>query len=98
METLSKKLNVPFFIENNANCCAWSELAFHKNTELKNILFALIEFRQALVPHAEYGGVGVGFGIVLNGKVHMARTTLPENSGVPLHGKMAFRFHARRKN
>ncbi len=70
VETLSKKLNVPFFIENNANCCAWSELAFHKNIELRNILFALIEFRQALVPHAEYGGVGIGFGLVLNGKVH----------------------------
>ena len=70
VESLSKKLNIPFFIENNANCCAWGELAFHKNTELKNMLFALIEFRQALVPHVEYGGVGVGFGIVLNGKVH----------------------------
>lgn len=70
VEMLSKKLTVPFFIENNANCCAWSELAFHKNTELKNIIFALIEFKQALVPHSEYGGVGIGFGIVLNGKVH----------------------------
>lgn len=70
VEAISHKLNVPFFIENNANCCAWGELAFHKNTELKNILFALVEFKQALVPHAEYGGVGVGFGIVLNGKVH----------------------------
>jgi len=70
VEEISRKLDVPFFIENNANCCAWGELAFHKNTELKNILFALVEFKQALVPHAEYGGVGVGFGIILNGKVH----------------------------
>ena len=69
-EALSAKLDVPFVIENNANCCAWGELAFHKHTELKNILFALIEFKQAVVPHDAYGGVGVGFGIVLNGKVH----------------------------
>jgi predicted NBD/HSP70 family sugar kinase len=70
VDMLSSKLDVPFAIENNANCCAWGELAFHKNTELKNMLFALVEFKQALVPHAEYGGVGVGFGLVLNGKVH----------------------------
>ena len=70
IEEISRKLDVPFAIENNANCCAWGELAFHKHTELKNILFALVEFKQALVPHAEYGGVGVGFGLVLNGKVH----------------------------
>lgn len=69
-DLIAGKLDVPFFIENNANCCAWGELAFHKNSELKNILFVLVEFKQALVPHAEYGGVGVGFGIVLNGKVH----------------------------
>lgn len=73
-ESLSRELDVPFVIENNANCCAWGELAFHKNTELKNILFALVEFKQALVPHAAYGGVGVGFGIVLNGKVHYGST------------------------
>lgn len=70
VEEISRKLDIPFFIENNANCCAWGELAFHKNTELKNILFVLVEFKQALVPHTEYGGVGVGFGIVINGKVH----------------------------
>jgi predicted NBD/HSP70 family sugar kinase len=70
IEEVSRKLDVPFFIENNANCCAWGELSFHKNTELKNILFVLVEFKQAVVPHNEYGGVGVGFGIVINGKVH----------------------------
>jgi len=70
VKEISRKLDVPFAIENNANCCAWGELAFHKNAELKNILFALVEFKQALVPHAAYGGVGVGFGLVLNGRVH----------------------------
>jgi len=70
VEEISRKLDVPFAIENNANCCAWGELAFHKHTELKNILFALVEFKQALVPHAAYGGVGVGFGLVINGRVH----------------------------
>jgi predicted NBD/HSP70 family sugar kinase len=70
LDTISQKIDVPFIIENNANCCAWGELTFHKNTELKNILFVLVEFKQALILHDEYGGVGVGFGIVLNGKVH----------------------------
>lgn len=67
---LASKLEVPFRIENNANCCAWGELAYHKHTELKNLLFALVEFKQALVPHDQYGGVGVGLGIVVNGRVH----------------------------
>jgi len=70
LDTISQKIDVPFIIENNANCCAWGELTFHKNIELKNILFVLVEFKQALISHEEYGGVGVGFGIVLNGKVH----------------------------
>ncbi|MDA3956574.1 ROK family transcriptional regulator [Oceanispirochaeta sp.] len=70
VKNISEKLDTPFILENNANCCAWGELAFHKNNELNNILFVLVEFKQAIVPHDEYGGVGIGFGIVLNGKVH----------------------------
>jgi predicted NBD/HSP70 family sugar kinase len=70
IKTISQKLETSFVLGNNANCCAWGELAFHKNKDLKNILFVLVEFKQAIVPHEEYGGVGIGFGIVLNGKVH----------------------------
>lgn len=70
VKTISEKLETSFILENNANCCAWGELTFHKNKDLKNILFVLVEFKQAVVPHEEYGGVGIGLGIVLNGKVH----------------------------
>jgi len=64
------RLSVPLCIENDANCCAWGELAFNKKEDLKNFLFALVEYRQDRTSLSNYGGIGVGFGIVLNGKVH----------------------------
>ncbi|MCX7024452.1 MAG: ROK family transcriptional regulator [Spirochaetes bacterium] len=67
--TVAAKLDVPCFVENDANCCAWGELAFNRREELKDFLFALVEFRTDPVSIGEYGGMGVGFGIVLGGKV-----------------------------
>lgn len=64
------KLLVPHCIENDANCCAWGELAFNKKKDLKDFLFALVEYRQDKTSLGRYGGIGVGFGIVLGGKVH----------------------------
>lgn len=64
------RLSIPVCIENDANCCAWGELAFNKKEDLKNFLFALVEYRQDRTSLSNYGGIGVGFGIVLNGKVH----------------------------
>jgi len=68
--TVASKLSVPCLIENDANCCAWGELAFSRSDALKDFLFALIEFRRD--PHSLglSGGIGVGFGIVLGGKVY----------------------------
>jgi predicted NBD/HSP70 family sugar kinase len=68
--TVASKLSVPCLIENDANCCAWGELAFNRSDSLKDFLFALIEFRRD--PHSLglSGGIGVGFGIVLGGKVY----------------------------
>jgi predicted NBD/HSP70 family sugar kinase len=66
---LGTRLNVPFHIENDANCCAWGELAFHKSLNLQDFLFVLVEYRADAISHRDAGGLGVGFGIVLDGKV-----------------------------
>ena len=70
VKAMSGKLRAPAFIENDANCCAWGELAFNREKELKDILFALVECRGDKTSLVKYGGIGVGFGIVLGGKVH----------------------------
>ncbi|MCX7027639.1 MAG: ROK family transcriptional regulator [Spirochaetes bacterium] len=64
------KILVPHCIDNDANCCAWGELAFNRKEELKDFLYALVECRQDQTSLRCYGGIGVGFGIVLGGKVH----------------------------
>ncbi len=61
--------HIPFLIGNDANCCAWGELAFHKVNSHKNFLFCLMQFRKGEEAQLDSGGVGVGFGIVIDGKV-----------------------------
>lgn len=68
-EKISKKINLPIFIENDANCCAWGELLIHRD-EIKNFLSILIEFRDKDLIKKGRSGIAVGFGIVLNGKVY----------------------------
>lgn len=67
---VSGRLPVPCYIENDANCCAWGELVFNKDEALRDFLFALVEFRKDRTSLGSYGGLGVGFGIVLGGKVY----------------------------
>jgi predicted NBD/HSP70 family sugar kinase len=67
---VSHKLDISVFVENDANCCSWGELAFHKREQLKNFIFVLVEFRHGDVLHSLYGSIAAGMGIVLNGKVH----------------------------
>jgi predicted NBD/HSP70 family sugar kinase len=67
---VAEHVSVPCFIENDANCCAWGELAFDRGLELRDFLFALVEYRKDDMSLGQYGGLGVGFGIVLGGKVY----------------------------
>jgi hypothetical protein len=43
---------------------------FHKADGLKNFLFSLVQFRSGDQARQEYGGVGFGLGIVIDGKVY----------------------------
>jgi predicted NBD/HSP70 family sugar kinase len=69
-KTVAAKISVPCLIENDANCCAWGELAFNRDEALRDFLFALVEFRRDPKSIGLSGGIGVGFGIVLGGKVY----------------------------
>lgn len=69
-ENLASVVDVPCYVENDANCCAWGELAFSRNDDLRNFLFALVEYRKDRESIEQHGGIGVGFGIVLGGKVY----------------------------
>lgn len=84
-KAIAARLPYPCFVENDANCCAWGELSFGRSEELRDILFALVEYRPrsgaepGTEPASESGteasqgldgGIGVGFGVVLGGKVH----------------------------
>jgi predicted NBD/HSP70 family sugar kinase len=69
-KTVATKLSIPCLIENDANCCAWGELAFNRDEALRDFLFALVEFRRDPKSIGLSGGIGVGFGIVLGGKVY----------------------------
>ena len=69
-KTVAANIPVPCLIENDANCCAWGELAFNRDEALRDFLFALVEFRRDPKSLGLSGGIGVGFGVVLGGKVY----------------------------
>ena len=69
-DAMADDFDVPFFIENDANACAWGELAFHRQRDLRDFLFVLVELRDIVDPKAIHERTAVGFGIVVDGKVH----------------------------
>lgn len=71
---LAEFLDVPVFVENDSNCCAWGELAFKKGESYKDFIFVLVEFKEERSHIKDFGGVGVGFGIVLDGRLHYGHT------------------------
>lgn len=69
-ESLFSKVPVPCLIENDANCCAWGELAFGRNKEEQNFIYVLVEYLRDLEASERFGGLGVGCGLVLNNQVY----------------------------
>lgn len=68
-EEVAGLLEVPVAVENDANCCCWGELAFHKGRRRGNFAFVLGEFRRGRTGGAGYWGPAVGLGFVLDGQV-----------------------------
>jgi predicted NBD/HSP70 family sugar kinase len=67
---VSEGYDLPLFLENDANACAWGELAFHRIKNLQDFLFLLVEFRDVKDRERYHQKTAVGIGIVLNGRVH----------------------------
>ena len=68
-QAITSQFDFPIFIENDANCCAWGELAFHRTQKLKNFIFTLVEFHDNERKYF-YENTSVGFGMVFNGNVY----------------------------
>jgi predicted NBD/HSP70 family sugar kinase len=65
--------DLPLFVENDANACAWGELVFHRTKGLRNFLFVLVEFREVHDCAHSHERTGVGIGVVIGGRVHYGR-------------------------
>jgi predicted NBD/HSP70 family sugar kinase len=62
--------DVPFLVENDANACAWGELAFHRHKEMRDFLFCLVELRDISRSEVIHEKTAVGLGIAIGGAVH----------------------------
>ncbi len=68
---LDSLLDFPVLIENDANCGAWGELAYSKETMVaKDFIYILGETRINKIANGNFKGVAIGIGIVIDNKVH----------------------------
>lgn len=68
-ERLALRTGLPIFIENDANCCCWGEMAFRPDRQHRNFLALLGEFRNIDIAENRKSGIAAGLGIVIRGNV-----------------------------
>ena len=68
-DQLAEKLGIPVFIENDANCCCWSEMAFRRTPQGRNFLALLGEFRNIDISDNRKTGIAFGIGIAIRENV-----------------------------
>jgi predicted NBD/HSP70 family sugar kinase len=66
---LSREIEERVFIENDANCCCWGELAFKPENRTRNFLAVLGEFRELTQGSNAYHGLAVGLGLAVRERV-----------------------------
>jgi len=67
----ARLIGKPLRIDNDANCCCWAELVRNRRSRPREFLFLLGEFRKERVGDVSGGGVSVGMGLVIGGRVHL---------------------------
>jgi predicted NBD/HSP70 family sugar kinase len=67
----ARLLGVPLCIDNDANCGCWAELIRNRKAQPREFLFLLGEFRKERMDDTNGGGVSVGMGLVIGGRVHL---------------------------
>jgi len=66
---VAERTRIPLLVENDANCCCWSEMAFRRATHGRNFISVLGEFRDIDIVEHRRRGVAVGLGIVIRDNV-----------------------------
>lgn len=66
---LDKHFDEYVFVENDANCCCWGELAFRPESRERNFLTVLGEFRYVVKESRELHGLAMGLGLVIRERV-----------------------------
>jgi hypothetical protein len=64
------ELDVPCFIDNDANCCARGILTDHREERYSNFLYGHINFNSDQNIEHKNDNLGIGFGIVINDKLY----------------------------
>lgn len=62
-------LKFPILLENDANCCCFSDLALKKENRDRNLIAVLGEFRRTDIERNTEPGVAIGLGIVIRERV-----------------------------
>ncbi len=68
-DEISARTGEYVFIENDANCCCWAELAFRKESRARNFIAVLGEFRDLLCGGTAPHGLAVGLGLTVRERV-----------------------------
>ncbi len=66
----SRKYHIPFFIENDANCLAWKELAQMRENSLRHFVCINVEADPFFYQYGKSCGMGVGIGVAIDGTIY----------------------------
>ena len=70
---LGKRYGIPLFMENDARCCSWLQLALNKASDKKDFLCVLARNYAGnpllTYPESYEKGIGIGLSITMNGRV-----------------------------
>lgn len=69
-QQVSLEVNLPVYIENDANCCGWSELSARRKKNGENFLCLFLRYWDAVQGVRAESHYGLGLGIVLDGKIY----------------------------
>jgi len=68
-QEVSKVIDVPVIIENDARCCCYGEQLLSESHNIRNMLFLLTEYRVLQPTEASKKNLSVGLGLVVNGRI-----------------------------
>jgi predicted NBD/HSP70 family sugar kinase len=67
---VQSSVSVPVLIDNDANCCALAEMTAHREEGIKDLIYLLPKFNTTEKEYRRVGVVGMGLGIITDGKVY----------------------------